>query len=108
MLMGKGLYIMPLLFIYHGLLFDQGANQALIGTASGLAALATIAMVGTGQAFGRLGATSRTVLALCAGCILWPEPSAQLAGVAVVCLVIIHNRLAQRDITSFNATKRIK
>lgn len=108
MLMGKGLYIMPLLFVYHGLLFDQGANQALIGTASGLAALATIAMVGTGQAFGRLGATSRAVLALCAGCILWPEPSAQLAGVAVVCLVLIHNRLAQRDITSFNATKRIK
>ncbi|EEX14735.1 trap transporter, 4tm/12tm fusion protein [Citreicella sp. SE45] len=96
MIFGKGLYVMPLLFIFHGLLFDEGVGQAMLGTLTGILALAAIAMASTGQALHRLGLIARLAVGGSAVLILWPVLWVQVTGVVLLTGLILAGRVAPR------------
>lgn len=96
MLLGKGLYLMPVLFVFHGLLFDQGAPAALIATLIGTAAIVIFAMASVGQGFVRLVPGERIALALASLLVLWPDLWVQAAGAAIALLSLIAAQLRDR------------
>lgn len=88
MLLGKGLFLMPLLFVFHGLLFDQGTGQALFATMSGILAITTFAMASVGHAFNDLKPLERVTLTLASLLLLWPEVEVQAAGLAIAAITL--------------------
>ncbi|MXN17724.1 TRAP transporter fused permease subunit [Pseudooceanicola sp. GBMRC 2024] len=105
MVFGKGLYVMPLLFIFHGLLFDQGPEAAVMGTLTGILALAAIAIASTGQALHRLGLIARLLTGASAGLILWPTLWVQAIGLALLASQVLAGRIAPRKTPSSLAMK---
>ncbi len=88
MLLGKGLYLMPVLFIFHGLLFDHGNSAALHATATGAAAITCFAMASIGMAAKPLNALERISLGLAFVVLLWPDWHVQCAGLALACFSV--------------------
>ncbi|POF29130.1 TRAP transporter permease [Roseibium marinum] len=96
MVLGKGLYIVPLLFVFHGLLFDRGVEAAMVATVAGTAIIVFFAMSFTGMARDRLGVVARALLACAAGFVLWPMWQIQLAGAVLGAGAVGMNALHRR------------
>jgi len=102
MILGKGLYMMPLLFIFHGLLFDQGAAAALWAVAVGAGISLFVAMSFSGMASERLNMPVRIAIAAAAVLLLWPAWQIQVAGLALACAALAVNALYRRHLSRQN------
>jgi TRAP transporter 4TM/12TM fusion protein len=89
MLLGKGLYVMPLLFVYHGLLFDQGMAAAIFATLVGVLAIVVFAMGSVGQGLRTFTPVERVLLVACSVLLIWPDLRLQLAGGAMAFTITI-------------------
>jgi TRAP transporter 4TM/12TM fusion protein len=69
--LAKGLYIMPLLFAYTGLISGTWTDRIVI-SAFALVGLFVLTLVFTGYLFGSLSVLARVFLFLCAIAIFWP------------------------------------
>lgn len=100
MLLGKGLYLMPVMFVFHGLLFDQGVGMAIQATLVGTVAIAVFAIGVVGIAFAPLRLLERLTMGLSAILLLWPALTLQIVGAVIATLFLVLNYARLR------ATKR--
>jgi len=92
--LAKGLYIMPLLFAYTGLINGSWSERVLI-SAFALVGLFAFAAAFAGYMFGAINVFVRTLLILCAVAILWPGTLClNVLGVLVLCGIGIYNKRA--------------
>ena len=91
MLLGKGLYLMPVMFVFHGLLFDQGVGMAIQATLVGTVAIAVFAIGVVGIAFAPLRLLERLTMGLSAILLLWPALTLQLVGAVIATLFLVLN-----------------
>ncbi|MEL6323171.1 MAG: TRAP transporter fused permease subunit [Pseudomonadota bacterium] len=97
MLLGKGLYLMPILFVFHGLLFDQGTTAALVATCFGAATIIVFAMASVGQGPTALSRVERVCLLCAAILLLWPDIRVQVLGLCVAIIAITPSYLRSRS-----------
>lgn len=103
MLLGKGLYIMPVLFTFHGLLFEAGPLQGMIAAAAGGCAILFIACATAGCAFSPLAVPER-FLAAGAGIALlvtpdWVQVCGLLLGGTLLARTLIAGRSSEATTT---------
>ncbi|WP_417824984.1 TRAP transporter permease [Thalassospira lucentensis] len=91
MMLGKGLYIMPVLFVFHGLLFTNNVSDVVHATGTGVFALALLAVASTGQAFAKLNAYERIITASASILILFPSWSLQVAGATIGGAILLYS-----------------
>jgi TRAP transporter 4TM/12TM fusion protein len=92
--LAKGLYIMPLLFAYTGLISGSWVDRIVISSFA-LIGLFAFAVAFTGYMFGSLGVLARIFLFLCAIAIFWPGSLwLNCLGVCVLFGIGIHNKKA--------------
>ena len=92
--LAKGLYIMPLLFAYTGLISGSWADRIVISSFA-LIGLFAFTMAFTGYMFGSLSVLARIFLFLCAIAIFWPGSLwLNCLGVCVLFGIGIYNKKA--------------
>jgi TRAP transporter 4TM/12TM fusion protein len=92
--LAKGLYIMPLLFAYTGLI-NGGWSERVLISAFALVGLFAFAAAFAGYIFSALNVFVRILLFLCAVAILWPGTLwLNVLGVLVLCGIGIYNKRA--------------
>ena len=92
--LAKGLYIMPLLFAYTGLISGSWADRIVISSFA-LIGLFAFTMAFTGYMFGSLSVLARIFLFLCAITIFWPGSLwLNCLGVCVLFGIGIYNKKA--------------
>ncbi|AXO15760.1 TRAP transporter permease [Thalassospira indica] len=103
MMLGKGLYIMPVLFVFHGLLFTNNVSDVVHATGTGVFALALLAVASTGQAFAKLNAYERLITASASILILFPSWSLQVAGAAIGGAILLYSFVKRNEKCSEDA-----
>ena len=96
----KGLYLIPLLFCYTGILFQGDWFSGIWTTASASFGLLAIAAASEGFHGARLGNPTRLIYLAAGTALLWPSTAANLVGGALLLALYVSQVKSGRDLLS--------
>ena len=85
----KGLYLIPLLFCYTGILFQDGWIPGIQTTIFATCGLLAFAAASEGFHGALLGTPQRLIYLLCGGALLWPSTILNLVGLLILLVLYV-------------------
>ena len=99
----KGLYLIPLMFCYTGILFQDGWFSGISATFFATLGLLAFAAASEGFHRARLGTMSRLLYCACGTALMWPEWISNIAGLVVLAALYLSQLRTGRDLLTMSS-----